>query len=182
MGSGNREPERKHRMQSTGDLRVGHSTGIDDSWYRRPPGMPAHISAGGVVARVERGRVHIALVREGTRFQYVLPKGHVESGEMVEQAARREIAEETGLADLELLGTLGVRERLDFDRTSWKTTHYFLFVTTQRQGSSAHSGHEMTWFPIDALPPMFWPEQRDLLESNREKIVALVNPYGAQEI
>lgn len=164
-------------MQSTGDLLVGRPTGMDDSWYRRPPGMPEHISAGGVVARVEGGRVHVALVREGARFQYVLPKGHVESGEMVEQAARREIAEETGLTDLELLGTLGVRERLDFDRTSWKTTHYFLLVTTQRQGSSAHSGHEMTWFPIDALPPMFWPEQRELIESNRGRILELLSGY-----
>ncbi len=149
---------------------------IDESWYRRPAGVAEHSSAGGVVVRWALGRLHVALVREGRWPTYVLPKGHVGPGEFLARAARREVAEESGLTELTLLGALAVRERLDFEKRSWKKTHYFLFLTGQERGSptdSVHHPHEVEWFPLDALPSMFWPEQRELLETNRERIVTL---------
>lgn len=121
----------------------------------------------------------VALLREGGRPAYVLPKGHVEPGESLEAASRREIDEETGLRDLVLLGPLGVRERLDFDRTSWKTTHYFLFLAPATPGGDA-PGSAAEWFPLDALPAMFWPEQRDLLISARGPIRAAVMKHLVQ--
>ena len=144
---------------------------IDESWYRKPPGIREHTSAGGVVVRVADGRIFVALVREGPLSGYVLPKGHVEAGELPEDAARREVREETGLASLTVLGALGIRERLDYGRTSWKRTHYFLYILGAPPGAGA--GHA-EWFPLDALPPMFWPEQRELLEANRERIAQIV--------
>ncbi len=144
---------------------------IDESWYRKPPGITEHTSAGGVVVRATGGRIFVALVREGSLPGYVLPKGHVEPGESVEDAARREVREEAGLAPRTALGELATRERLDYRRTSWKRTHYFLYVA----GASADTeGGPAEWFPLDALPPMFWPEQRELLETNYQKIVQLV--------
>lgn len=147
---------------------------IDESWYRRPPGIPEHTSAGGVIVRFDEGRVYIALVREGNRQAYVLPKGHVQEGEGLEQAARREIMEESGLVDLTLRGELGVRERLDHGKASWKRTHYFLFTTAQRQGMPTDQTHpcELEWFPLDALPAMFWPEQHELVVGHRDSIIA----------
>ncbi len=150
---------------------------IDESWYRRPPGILEHTSAGGVIVRRAHGQLYVALVREGGLPAYVLPKGHVEPGEALDCAARREIAEESGLTDLTLIDELAVRERLDYQKRSWKTTHYFLFVTRQAKGTPTDSAHhsEVEWFPIDALPPMFWPEQRELIEVNRAKITGLVS-------
>lgn len=142
---------------------------IDDSWYRRPPGIAAHDSAGGVVVRIDGDRLLVALQREGTRRAYTLPKGHVESGETIEEAARREIAEEAGLRNLSLLGRLGTRERLDFARTSWKRTHYVLFVALQ-EGAPEPAEFSIEWFPLDQLPEMFWPEQRELIEASRDQI------------
>jgi len=52
-----------------------------------------HHSAGGVV--VHEGRVLLIATRGGRRWQ--LPKGHVEPGESVAQAAVRETREETGV-------------------------------------------------------------------------------------
>lgn len=53
-------------------------------------------SAGAVVFRRARGRLEILLVRD--RFgRWSLPKGHVEAGETPEQAAVREVEEETGV-------------------------------------------------------------------------------------
>lgn len=145
---------------------------IDKTWYTRPPATPEHISAGGVIARRQDGRVYVALVREGEFSDYILPKGHVEAGENLEEAARREIGEESGLTDLLLVGELGVRERLDFLKRAWKKTHYYLFTTRQIAGTPTDSEHDyrLEWFPLDALPSMFWPEQKELIEANREQI------------
>jgi ADP-ribose pyrophosphatase YjhB (NUDIX family) len=57
------------------------------------------------------GRVVVVRQRAGT---WSLPKGHVEADEGVLEAARREITEECGLADLELVGELGTYTRLGF--------------------------------------------------------------------
>lgn len=150
---------------------------IDDTWYHRNPGLPENIAAGGVVIRAESDTMSLALIRDEGFPGYILPKGHIEYGESLEEAAIREIGEESGLIDLTLLGYLGMRERMDFTKRSWKITHYFLFTTAQREGRPTDPDHSyhLTWFDIRTLPEMFWPEQRDLIESGLEMIVRLVN-------
>ena len=149
---------------------------IDESWYTRPPGVSDRISAGGVVARIEDGQIYVALVGELGLTERVLPKGGVEPGESLEETARREIEEEAGLFSLELIEKLGVRARLSYDRGCWTTTHYFLFVTEQVEGTPTDVEHhyEIGWYPIGALPAIFWQEQRELIETNRDKIVRLI--------
>jgi 8-oxo-dGTP pyrophosphatase MutT (NUDIX family) len=150
---------------------------IDASWYTRPEGISEHVAAGGVVVRADHGHIFVALVREGEDASYVLPKGHVETGESLEDAARREIREEAGLADLVSLGELGVRERLNYRRTSWKRTHYFLFLHMRASDPFPGGRAGVAWASIDALPAMFWPEQRALLETNVERIMSVVTSY-----
>ncbi|MCI0691599.1 NUDIX domain-containing protein [candidate division KSB1 bacterium] len=153
---------------------------IDETWYQRPSGVPEHISAGGIVARVKNGRIHIALVGEKGLSQYVLPKGHVEAGETLEQAAVREIEEEAGFSQLTLLAPLGMRERLDFGKRTWKKTHYFLFATGQVDGTPTDKKHhyKIKWFSIDEFPDLFWPEQTQLIRENRDKIIELASKFG----
>lgn len=149
---------------------------IDETWYSRPEGVPEHRSAGGVVTRRAGGRILLGLVGEWPRPGYVLPKGHVEPGEDLEAAARREVEEEAGLTNLRLLGPLGSRERLDHAKRGWKVTHYFLFATGQEVGVPTDTSrlYRLEWFSLDDLPPFIWPEQRELLESCRERIEALL--------
>lgn len=151
---------------------------IDESWYRRPPGLRERLAAGGVVVRLVAGRPFVALVREPPG--YVLPKGGVEAGETLEAAARREVVEEAGLSRLELLGPLGVCERCTFDKTYWSKTHVFLFATEQESGVPTDPKHvsAAAWFALDKLPGMFWPEQRALIESKRETIGAIFEGRG----
>jgi ADP-ribose pyrophosphatase YjhB (NUDIX family) len=147
---------------------------IDESWYARPAGVIGErLTAGGVVVRIHTGVPLIALAREGDHVGPVLPKGGVEPGEELEQAARREIAEETGLCQLVLLGKLGVLERLSFDKRLWLTTHVFLFATDQATGiptDGAHHQHGPVWRHLDDLDDLFWPDQRKLLQTHAERI------------
>lgn len=56
----------------------------------------AAVSAGGVVYRRGEGGLQVLLIRD--RFgRWTVPKGHVEEGERPEEAALREIREETGI-------------------------------------------------------------------------------------
>lgn len=146
---------------------------IDDSWYTRPQsGVRDRTSAGGVICRIENGRILVALTTELGLDAYILPKGGVKRNETLLQAAAREIEEEAGLTDLHLLLSLGTCERLDYEKTRWITTHYFLYRTEQAHGIPTDPNHayEVRWFPLHDLPEMFWPEQRRLIESNRTLI------------
>ena len=90
-----------------------------------------HSSAGGIVLG-DNGT--IAMVRCKDATHWLFPKGTVEEGETDEQAARREIEEETGLTDLELIDDLGTYERFGMHKDGSdnlekpKRIHMFLFA------------------------------------------------------
>src|SRR4028119_1880987 len=119
---------------------------INDSWYTRPKaGVRDRTSAGGVICRLENNEIFVALTTELGLRAFILPKGGVKKGETLEQAAAREIEEEAGITDLHLLASLGTRARLDFEKTKWITTHYFLYVTEQIRGvpTDPHHAYEI---------------------------------------
>ena len=155
---------------------------IDESWYKRPCSVPSRISAGGVVTRLDNEEVYVALVREVELSDFLLPKGGVEVGETFEIAARREIAEEAGLTALELIDKLGVRERLTFEKKFWNKTQYFLFGTYQIAGmpTDTERRYVLAWFQINHLPSMFWPEQKELIESNRDRIIDEISLWSVR--
>lgn len=140
-------------------------------YYRRPEGIRTRSGAGGVVARREGERVLVALIRRPGQKEYALPKGGVEKGETLEEAAAREIREEAGFRKLKLLGELGVGERLTGRKTAWQTTHYFLFVTEEVEGKPTDRHNwEVEWFDLAALPGIYWQEQERLIRENGEMI------------
>lgn len=150
---------------------------VDDTWYVRPDGVPESHTAGGVVVRKAGHEVLLALAQEKVYDGYVLPKGHVELGESVIEAARREIGEEVGISDLTLVEKMGVKTRLNFKRTEWKLTHYFLYITEQEDAVPTHEEqHEtMHWVPLIPVPKFFWPEQQALVDACKDRIQAVVN-------
>ncbi|MGI6620670.1 MAG: glycerate kinase [Bacillota bacterium] len=68
-------------------------------------GVRQELSVGGVVFRKGNGGIQVLLIED--RFGYLtLPKGHVDQGEALEEAALREVKEETGV-DCEILAYAG---------------------------------------------------------------------------
>jgi tRNA threonylcarbamoyl adenosine modification protein YjeE len=136
-------------------------------------------AAGGVVVRKEEGKLLVALVHEGAFDTVVLPKGGVDSGESLEEAAKREVYEEAGISDVTTLGKLGVCERYTENKKSWVKQHFFLFVTKQHETNPTETDYVYTteWFDIDALPAIYWKEQKQLIEENKEKIKQLTGEY-----
>jgi 8-oxo-dGTP pyrophosphatase MutT (NUDIX family) len=64
-------------------------------------------TAGGVVFRHgKEGDVEILLIQDA-KDRWTIPKGHIEEGETAQQTAKREIGEEAGLHDVDVLGWLG---------------------------------------------------------------------------
>lgn len=113
-------------------------------------------TAGGIVLG-EHGT--IALIRSHNSQSWLFPKGHIEEGETDGEAARREIAEETGLTDLELLDDLGSFTRpaarsADAEYEE-KTIHMFLFAALPHAIlSPSHEIIEARWVPFREIPDM----------------------------
>lgn len=151
-----------------------YNTGmIDESWYIRPARqVKERLSAGGIIVRKEsEGALWLALTcgEGGVGESYILPKGGVDPGEEIEQAARREIEEEAGFSQLELIASLGTRARFSYDKRRWITTHYFLYATEELDPKPTDPNYSYVthWFALDApLPALFWPEQRALIQES----------------
>jgi|SRR6516162_1618101 len=90
--------------------------------------MPREASAGGVVVCERDGAPALAVIRPRGRTVWALPKGHVDQGETFDQAAAREVREETGL-EVELEAPLGSIEYVYQFRGEkiFKQVHFFLF-------------------------------------------------------
>ena len=116
-------------------------------------------SAGAFILREVKGKLKIALAQHArTTKSWVLPKGHVEAGETIEQAALREIYEETGLDNVQLIKHLGtiLRESTksngDIEK---KTIHLFLAYAPPNGRSQTPTDPrfiEVSWFlPQEAI-------------------------------
>jgi 8-oxo-dGTP pyrophosphatase MutT (NUDIX family) len=101
----------------------------------RRPLRPNEISAGGVVVRPAGSGHEVCLVSDGRYWGF--PKGLIEPGETAEEAALREISEETGIPRnvLTLGAPLPVSEyvyrRRDTGRLIFKRVHHFLVVAPE---------------------------------------------------
>src|SRR5207248_5297748 len=128
-------------------------------------------SAGGLVVDRDHGEhARAALIgrtdRRG-RLLWSLPKGHVEPGETPEDAAVREVAEETGITGRVVapLGTIDFWFVAD-DRRIHKTVHHFLLVAQDGELSADDvEVEEVAWVPLDELAGrLAYADERRLVE------------------
>lgn len=84
--------------------------------------------AGGIVIN-KNGQVVIVSQKGGS---WSFPKGHIEQNETELEAAKREVYEESGIKQLELIKELGCYERTSLnDETEIKKRKIFLFKTDE---------------------------------------------------
>ena len=128
-------------------------------------------SAGGLVVDLDgdvpRGALIGRVDRRG-RLLWSLPKGHVEPGETAEQAAIREVEEETGISG-EILASLGT---IDFwfiadGRRVHKTVHHFLLRAVGGELSDADiEVTEVAWVPLPQITEQLaYPDERGLVDA-----------------
>lgn len=152
-GSSNGSSKKNPRIAST------HTKRIDE------------VSAGGLVIDTS-GKQGLLIGRidqkdnARARLLWSLPKGHIEVGETPEQAALREVMEETGI-ESEISRSLGI---IDFwfmagGKRIHKTVHHYLFrevggiLTPQ-----VTEVDEVSWFPLhEIVDRLAYPDEKKLI-------------------
>lgn len=135
--------------------------------YRPDRPAVAELAAGAVLVRA--GSDEILLLHHAGEQRWCLPKGHVEAGESIVDAARREVREETGIRRLVLERELAQVSYRFYDprrdRNVFKTTVYWLARTRERTIRPERLFDDGRWAPPkearDLLP---FPEERRVLD------------------
>ena len=106
----------------------------------------------------------IGRLRHG-RMVWSFPKGHIERGETAEQAAVREVREETGISGRVVvpLGTIDFWFMHEGTRIH-KTVHHFLMDFLGGELSDADQEVDsVRWAPLDDLPTLLgYPDEQAL--------------------
>jgi len=129
------------------------------------------VSAGGLVIDTT-GKLGLLIGRRdqkdasGKRILWSLPKGHIEEGESPEQAALREVQEETGIESV-IEKSLGV---IDFwfmagGKRIHKTVHHYLFRESGGLLAPQETEvDEVAWFPLgEIVERLAYPDEKKLI-------------------
>jgi 8-oxo-dGTP pyrophosphatase MutT (NUDIX family) len=128
------------------------------------------VSSGGVIFRVVNGQFKVALISR--RRAWCLPKGLIEQGETAEEAAVREVKEETGLEG-EIVEKIGeINYNFFRGKRYFKTVHFFLLKYVG--GSVSNHDFEadkVKWVPIsEALRILTYVNERKIFEKAEEML------------
>ena len=104
-------------------------TKIRDKVFRRSPEIKEVVrepTSGGIVFRMTKDKsdIEILLIQD-SKDRWTIPKGHIEPGENAKQTAIREIGEEAGLKNIEILTWLG---KIHF---KYRRVNKLVLMTTQ---------------------------------------------------
>jgi 8-oxo-dGTP pyrophosphatase MutT (NUDIX family) len=136
-------------------------------------------SAGGVIIDVHDGVARVAVIarrNRAGRVEWCLPKGHLESNETLEQAAVREVAEETGIVGrvLASLGSIDYWFSASGTRIHKIVHHYLLEATSGElsiEGDPDAEAIDVAWFPLgDVQPHLTFPNERRIAQVAWERL------------
>ena len=140
------------------------------------------ISAGGVVVDMSDADLRVAIIarlNRGGRLEWCLPKGHPEGKESNEEAAVREIAEETGIEGkiLAPLGSIDYWFTVSGHRVH-KTVHHYLLRATGGEltieNDPDKEAVDVAWVPIQELArKLSFPNERRIADLAKEVLPEL---------
>lgn len=128
-------------------------------------------SAGAVTFRKEGNKVHYLLLHyEAGHWGF--PKGHIEKGESLEEAALRELEEETSVSDVSPVSGFKGHLRYFFKRAGrgvFKTVTYFLVETKQKEVKLSLEHDRFEWLPFgQALEQLTFQDTKQVLKKANE--------------
>jgi 8-oxo-dGTP pyrophosphatase MutT (NUDIX family) len=134
-------------------------------------GSVSPLSCGAVIVRPEQGTWLTLMLRAYRNWDF--PKGLCETGETPLQAARREVAEETGIRDLAFEWGDVCFETGPYSRG--KTARYFLAKTGEASvtmgispGATRPEHHEYRWVDFDQAFDLAAPRVRTVVRWARQ--------------
>lgn len=136
-------------------------------------------SAGGVAFRRHRGQIEVALISVGADNRWQLPKGQVDKGESTEDAALREVREETGI-DAEMIDRIDKVEYWYVSKEQGSPVRYhkfvYFFLLRYKSGNVADHDHEVNearWIEIDeAIKMLAFDSEKKIMAKAKELIVS----------
>ncbi|WP_051619872.1 NUDIX hydrolase [Haematomicrobium sanguinis] len=144
-----------------------------------PPTIVEEVSAGGVIVDRSTGGTRVAIIarlNRGGRVEWCLPKGHPEGEETHQEAAVREVEEETGIQGniVTMLGSIDYWFSVSGHRIH-KTVHHFLLEATGGEltieNDPDHEAIDVAWVPIAELAGrLTFPNERRIVELAKSKL------------
>lgn len=129
-----------------------------------PGATPEVRAAGGVVWRVTDAGTEIALVHRPKYGDWTFPKGKLDPGETDEQAARREVHEETGLECV--LGHELPTVRYRDGKGRQKQVRYWEMTVAAGEFAVNDEVDELAWLSVDdAGRRLTYDHDRDVLDA-----------------
>jgi 8-oxo-dGTP pyrophosphatase MutT (NUDIX family) len=132
-----------------------------------------YTAAGGIVADGDRVLVLLRPSRDEVR----LPKGHIEADETPQEAALREVAEESGYTDLEIVADLGM-QTIEFDylgdHVIRDELYYLMHLVSPRQVTRKAKEHQFVpdWLGWDeALSKLSYENEQEWVRRARSASV-----------
>ena len=138
----------------------------------------AQVTVDVVIFTILDGALNVLLVRRGIepyKGRWAIPGGFILDGESLEQAALRELREETGVADvyLEQLYTFGDPDRDPRGRVI--TVAYYALIAMDRAHLRAGTdAAEARWWPVAALPKRLAFDHTGIIDYAVERLRAKV--------
>ena len=143
-------------------------------------------SAGGIVLRLTpfaqdvpsgKRRVEVLVTQHSKHKGWDFPKGHIELGESAEQAAVREVEEETGVKG-QILEKVGATEYFYFDEGEriLKTVVYFLMkYEGEGEATTAFEVSDMVWLPVGEVEDkLTFKDTKTLWKNTKEKRITFL--------
>lgn len=121
-------------------------------------------AAGGIVVRpVANGRYEVACIFRKSRGDWTFPKGKLDPGEAFEEAALREVFEETGMhcEVLRFAGTTNYTHR----KGKPKIVAYYLMSVAAGEFSPNDEVDELVWLPLEQVRAhLTWDRDQELFD------------------
>lgn len=128
------------------------------------------LKSGGIITKEENDKKHVLLLYRKKWDDYTFPKGHLDPGENLEEAAIRETKEETGL-DVKIVKALPDDSYTYPEGDGTVRVKNFLFEIVDGELTLEHKGDQLIWVPINKVSKrLSYDNLKEYYEKIREMI------------